>query len=233
MLLYSTDFLRKLTKNMNSAVTIKDLIRHREREATPRQVRAVGAYIVANGRKSKAEVLREVGYSEAVATHPDRVFGNPAVRELLLGQGVDEKPAIQAVKRSLNARRVEHIAFPPFRVKADGTDENESDEGDDGQGYTTGEKRGEQLSDKEIIELLASVNCVVRRIVHGDMARHVYFWSDKDKAQLEAADMVFNLLGSYAPKKVEGKHEHKVGVFSMSDLRKKMKENGFEIIPKQ
>ena len=206
-------------------IIIKDLIKHRDRKPTIRQVRAVSTYIMANGGKSKAEVLREVGYGEGMVRTPSKVFGSPVVRKLLLGQGVDEKPAIQTVKRNLNARRLEHRTFPPLRekdIKADG-DENS------GQDYMTDEKRGEQLSDREIIELLASTNCVVRKIVHGDMARQVYFWSDNSKAQLAAANMIFNLLGSYAPKQVASKNEHKVGIFSMSDLRKKMKENSIKI----
>ena len=142
---------------MNTAVTIKDLIRHRE--PTPRQAQAVGAYIVANGRKSKAEVLREVGYGEGMATHPARVFNSRAVVTLMENNELSEDDLIPVLKNRVN--------------------------------------------------------------------------SEKEHIQMQALDMAFNILGSYAPKKVEGKHEHKVGVFSMSDLRKKMKENNFEIIPKQ
>lgn len=53
--------------------------------------------------------------------------------------------------------------------------------------------------------------------------------SAKEHIQLQALDMSFNLLGSYAPKKVESKNEHLVGLFSMADLRRKVKEKGIKI----
>ena len=67
-------------------IIIKDLIKHRDRKPTIRQVRAVSTYIMANGGKSKAEVLREVGYGEGMVRTPSKVFGSPVVRKLLLGQ---------------------------------------------------------------------------------------------------------------------------------------------------
>lgn len=48
--------------------------------------------------------------------------------------------------------------------------------------------------------------------------------------QLQAADMILKIVGGYAPKRVEGKHDHKVGIFSMKDLREKMRQNGRRII---
>ena len=209
--------------------TARNIFTPRQRTPSMRAVRAVELYLGAKGSKSKAEAIREAKYSEAMARKPNHVFDTKAVRELMTKMGLDETPAINAVKRNLNSRRLEHMTFPPFREKSETNKSDGGEDIDDEQDYTTGEKRGEQLSDKEITELLASVNCVVRKIVHGDMARHVYFWSDKDKAQLEAADMIFNLLGSYAPKKVEGKHDHRVGIFSMKELREKMKEKGVKV----
>jgi len=57
---------------------------------SPRQARAVDFW-VKNGRKSKAQALREVGYSEAIVHQPHKVFGSSAVqRELeLRGLGKD------------------------------------------------------------------------------------------------------------------------------------------------
>jgi len=54
-----------------------------------------------------------------------------------------------------------------------------------------------------------------------------------ERVQLTAADMVFKLTGSYAPTRVEGKHDHRVGVFSMKDLREKMKRKGIKVVPRE
>ena len=205
------------------AILIREIYKERGSRGRPislRQMRAVETYVVANGGKTKGEAIREVGYSEAMAKTPSKVFDSQAVRELMTDMGIDEKPVLKVVNRNLNSRRLEHMTFPPYN----------EDKGEVEGEEITEEKRGEQLTDGAITEMLASVNCTVRKIVHGDNARHVYFWSDNSKAQLTAADMIFNLLGSYAPKKVEGKHAHLVGTFSMSDLRKKMKEKGIKII---
>ncbi len=186
------------------------------RQLTLKQTRAVQLW-VANGR-SKAEALREANYSEAVVRHPDRVFGSETVRQILRDKGLDEYPAVDQLKRRVHSKRLDHMAFPPFRIR---TQEDED----------KGINHGEQLTDEDIRELLGEVGCVVRRIVHGEMAREVYFWTDNDMAQLKALDMVFKLGGSYAPKQTERKHDHNMAVFSLASLRKKMKENGLTIIP--
>jgi hypothetical protein len=57
------------------------------------------------------------------------------------------------------------------------------------------------LTDKEIITMLADVNCKVRRIVHGETARHVYFWAADNRAVKDALDMAYKLKGKYAAEK--------------------------------
>ena len=59
------------------------------------------------------------------------------------------------------------------------------------------------LSDEDIIELLAGVNCTVRKVVHGDTARHVYFWASDNKARQAGLDMAYKIKGTYANVKVE------------------------------
>lgn len=58
-----------------------------------------------------------------------------------------------------------------------------------------------KLSDEEIRELLLEVNCKVRRIVHSEHARYVYFWCADNKARKDALDMAYKLKGNYAPSK--------------------------------
>lgn len=57
------------------------------------------------------------------------------------------------------------------------------------------------LSDEEIREMLAEVNCKVKRIVHGETSRHVYYWAADNKAVKDALDMAYKIRGTYAPEK--------------------------------
>lgn len=67
----------------------------------------------------------------------------------------------------------------------------------------------ETLTDTDIKEMLASVNCTVKRIVHQEMSRQVYYWSPDNRARKDAIEMAHKLKGSYAPVKVKGEFEHK------------------------
>lgn len=59
------------------------------------------------------------------------------------------------------------------------------------------------LDDKDIAELLQGVNCFLRKVVHGEQAKHAYFWAPDNKARKEALDMLYKLKGLYAPEKIE------------------------------
>lgn len=73
----------------------------------------------------------------------------------------------------LNARRLDHMTFPV------------------------------NMEDDDIAELLSEVNCVLRKVVHGVQAKHVYFWSKDNRAIKDALDMVYKLKGKYAPEKFQ------------------------------
>jgi len=206
------------------ATLIREIYKERGNRGRPpslRQIRAVEGYILANGDKTKAQVIREAGYPESRQNDTSKIFSRP-ILAVLDRLGITEGLASEVVKKNLKSKKIEHFTFPPYN--------KEAIKPDNGQEYRTAEKKGEQLTDQEIIVMMNEVNCTVKKIVHGDLVRHVYFWSPDSKTQLEAADMIFNLIGSYAPKKVEGKHDHRVGIFSMGELRKKMKEKGLKII---
>ncbi len=204
----------------DEATTTKDIFRPRDRKPSMRQLRAVERYIAENGGKPKGDILREVGYAEPTALTPAKVFESRAVVKLMQEMGVTEKTGVEILQRHINAKMPVHFTFPPFRT------EEEAKDGEDG---NIGDKFGEQMTDEQIREYLKEAGCVVTRIIHGDIARHVYCYTHNTKAQLEATDMIFNLLGAYAPKKIEGKHDHRVGIFSMKELRAKMKEKGISI----
>lgn len=52
--------------------------------------------------------------------------------------------------------------------------------------------------------------------------------SENERIQLKAVDISCKLLGMYAPRQIEGKHT--IATFSLSALRRKMEENGVEVI---
>lgn len=198
--------------------------------------RAIQTWLAKGGNKSDA--MREVGYAETMARNPQKIFNTEYAMEILEKAGVDLEGALKQLNRKVTSRRLEHLTFPPFNeqkhdksINGDNSDDllDDLNDTDSGVFENTGKKHGEQLTDDDIREMLLEVNCIVRKIVHGDNARHVYFWSDNDKAQLEAIDKIINLHGLYAPKKTEQKTTtiHK---FSMAGLRKKAVDSGNDII---
>ena len=102
----------------------------------------------------------------------------------------------------LNSTRMDHMIFPlGSKTRADELDMSKMPT--PVKTILDAEMRLAQtsLSDEEITEMLAEVNCTVRRIVHGETARHVYFWAPDNKARKEAIDMGYKVKGTYAPEK--------------------------------
>lgn len=195
--------------------TIKRIFAERpNRMPSIRAVRGVAIYIAGNGGISKREALTQVGFSESVADSPARVFESKAVLRYLKERGIDESLGIDAVKRNIVARQPGTMSFPLYKEKG----EDEEDEV-----LLTEDEIGQLMTNNDIRDFLTKNSCEVYRIITNKHARIAYFYTNDSKAQLTAADMLFNLIGSYAPKKTEGKFDHRVGVFSMSELRKTLK----------
>lgn len=192
--------------------------------ATPRQVQVVRALLENGG--TKADALRAANYSPTMVKNPAKVFNSRAIVAILDAMGLGEASLAERHKELLGAVYLNHMTFPTYNVeKAKERIEEDKKEGTD-QSETI---RGEQLTDQEIVEMLAEVNCTVKKIIHGEMARHVYFWASNTKAQLTALDMAYNLHGSYAPKKLDTKNSTTLGVYSLAKLRKKMQDNHIKV----
>ncbi len=96
-------------------------------------------------------------------------------------ESFSDKDLAKKHKALLNSKRIEHLVFPT------------------------------KTEDDDIIKLLESVNCKVKKIQHGEMSKHVWFWSQNDKALKEALDMAYKLKGKYAPtKSIQLKVERKI-----------------------
>lgn len=131
------------------------------------------------GNVSKA--IRDSGlYSPSQAKHPEKILDSKTWNEVV-EDALSDSVLMEKHKELLNSTRIDHMVFTLGPKK------------------TADKKEGEDcLSDEEIIEMLAEVNCKVRRIVHGETARHVYFWSNDNKARKEALDMAYKIKGRYS-----------------------------------
>lgn len=89
----------------------------------------------------------------------------------LMKKHLSDKVLAKKHNELLNARRIEHLVFP---VKT---------------------------KEKDIKKLLASVNCTVKKIQHGETAKHVWFWARDNLALKNGLDMAYKLKGKYAPEK--------------------------------
>jgi len=131
-----------------------------------------------NGGNMRKAIL-EAGYSQEVADNPQKITESKTWNEIIEDLLPDGE-LTQKHKELLNSTRIDHMVFGLGPKK-----NAEKKEGED------------VLSDEDIVEMLAEVNCKVRRIVHGEQARHVYFWSSDNRAKKDALEMAYKLKGRY------------------------------------
>jgi hypothetical protein len=174
----------------------KNKKRHRA-PRTAKQQFVVGR-LVENGGSGKTETITAImlaaGYSPATAKTPQKVTESLGFQELLEEVMPDNELA-DIHRGLLQARKLDHMVFPLGPKDEDdpnfsGANPNENQV----------EKAGVHverttLSDQEITRLIADVGGTVRRIVHGDTARHVYFWAPNDKARHDALKLAYDLKG--------------------------------------
>lgn len=60
-----------------------------------------------------------------------------------------------------------------------------------------------EIEDKDIYELMDSVKCTVKKIVHGIQGTHVWFWLPDHRIRKDAVEMAYKVLGKFAPEKIE------------------------------
>lgn len=147
------------------------------------------------GNKYKA--LIDAGYSEVTANSPDKVIETKGFQQLLEERLSDDK--LTSVHESLlTARKIEHMIYPTYDpAKAKEREQKMKDDCSD----DTEVVKGEQMTDKEIRDLHSELGEEVKKIVHGESARHVYYWSFDNATRDKALDKAYKLKGSYAPEK--------------------------------
>lgn len=86
-----------------------------QRSITHRQLKAVDFWF-RNGRRSKAQALREAGYGNSIVRQPHKVFDSPAVRKELEQRGhgfsgvLDNQPPTVEVIKNVPAQRTFDIS---------------------------------------------------------------------------------------------------------------------------
>ncbi len=103
----------------------------------------------------------------------------------------------QKHKELLNATRLDHMVFvtgPRDEKEALRIDDEAREKATkEGKEYKT----IDYITDEDIRQMLADVSCKVRRIVHSETARHVYFWSADNKSRKDAIEMGYKLKGRF------------------------------------
>lgn len=121
------------------------------------------------------DVLIRAGYSISQSKAPTQVTKSKGWQELLEETLPDDLLA-KTHTDLLKTTRIDHMVFPL----------HDPDKPD-------------SLSDDDIKQMLAEVNSTVRRIVHGEQARHVYFWVADAKSRSDALKLAYSIKGKMTP----------------------------------
>ena len=74
------------------------------------------------------------------------------------------------------------------------------------------------VEDKDIIELLYEVGCIVKRLMHSETQTHVWFFAPDNNARKSALDMAYKLNKSYGDTTII----HKFGELSDTELEEEI-----------
>lgn len=182
-----------------------------------RQLRAIAIAAENGGNVSRA--MREAGYSPKTAENPSKLTTTPAWKDLM-EKHLPDSLIGETHESLMKSQTMDHMVFPLGPVEEFSGGKTKKKSAPAAIDVTNSEEHKERttLTDKEIIEMLAEVNCTVRRIVHGETSRHVYFWSPDNNARKNALELAYKIKGRFAPEK------HVVAVFSLNDLLKRAEE---------
>lgn len=177
-----------------------------------------------------AMAIRDTGlYSETVANDPQRITNSITWGELMEVYISDVDLSVKH-KELLNATKLDHMTFPLgpkweddinlSGARANSYDDDEDEEGNPIEEYV----ERTTMTDEEIKEMLAEVGCKVRRIVHGQTARHVYFWSADNKSRKDAIEMGYKLKGRFAPENApQGRSGNTYNIIFSAPVQEKIK----------
>jgi len=128
--------------------------------------------------KTLGQSILAAGYSEAYSKNPHQLKGTESWDTLVKIVLSDDK-LIRIHDSLLNSHRLDHMTFPPEVQQK--------------------KKGAEIISDEDIENLFLELGCRLRKIVHGDLARHVYFWSPDNQARDKALEKAYKIKNKFAP----------------------------------
>lgn len=171
----------------------------RRSKPTLKQKLLVGKYIENRGNAYRAAI--EAGYSHNTAVNARKNIIESKGFTELLEEMLPDSDLLDVHKGLLGSTKLDHMTFPLGPAGED--DPNLS--GAHPNGPNVLDKAGvpverTTLSDEEIKVMIAEVGGQVRRIVHGDTARHVYFWAPNDNARQQALKLAYELRGKIGVK---------------------------------
>jgi hypothetical protein len=172
----------------------KETRKRTKRRPSPRAAKAVSNMVGNGGNKTKA--LIDAGYSPNTANTPGKVFDSPVVLDAfpeLLNTYLPDVKVLEKHKELLDSQKLDHMTFPLGPIEDEGADDEIDDYIDETKDLAMAERT--TLTDNEIKQLLLDVGCTVRRIVHGQTARHVYFWSPDNRARKDAVELAYKIKG--------------------------------------
>jgi hypothetical protein len=156
------------------------------------------------GGKPWREIMANAGYSPSVQENPAKVTQALGFLEML-EEALPDAELHEVHKGLLLSKKLDHMTFPLGPRDEDDPNFSGSTPNSD----NAIEKAGMHverttLTDGEIKDLIASVGGTVRRVVHGDTARHVYFWAPNATARQAALKLAYELKGHIGKSREDG-----------------------------
>lgn len=167
--------------------------------ATTKQ-KKVAKIILENVGKPVSTAMLEAGYSPSMAKNP-QVLTNTKAWAQLMAEYLPDHSIAERHKELLNSTTLDHQVFA--LGPKDEKDKLSYIEADKAKAIKDGKeyREIEYVTDEDIRQMFEDINCKVRRIVHRETARDVYFWVADNRSRKDAIDMAYKLKGNYAPEK--------------------------------
>lgn len=165
--------------------------------ATQRQKKAAKKVVENGGNVSKA--MRDSGYSPKTAKTPKKLTESKSW-EQLMDEFLPDKQLMEHHQALLNTNRLDHMTFP-----LPGMHEDPLLQAVEELAKANGKKpkarpKPQSLTDDEIKAMLLELGCKVRKIVHGEQARHVYFWAPDTGARNAALGLAYKIKNKITTK---------------------------------
>ena len=158
-----------------------------KKKAIGRPALALKNLVVNGGHGGVKRALKEAGYSDAYAKNSHKFAKTKIYKDYQsrLKDVLSDEILAQEHVKLLNAHKLDHAVFPLGPV-----DHNNP-------------KDVKALADTDISDLLTSVNCTMRKVVHGDIVRHVYFWAPDNKTKKDAVELAYKVRDMFPSDKMD------------------------------